>query len=114
MSNRPPGTYKRRYVDTTASSTAGSTSWPQSGGSPAPLANIVSLGATLHLLGIYFESAGTFVSKPSEVPAGETPANLTQQIAAPTWIDDVPQSIDPSTTALPFVLYYGPLGSGAR
>ena len=115
MSNRPPATYKRRYVDTSGATNAdGRTPWPQASGSPTTLTGIANLGPGLSLLGILFEGSGTFVSTPSATPSGVTAATLSQQIPAAMWVDDVPVSIDPSTTALPLVLYWGPLGVGAR
>jgi hypothetical protein len=113
MSQRPPATWIERYHSTAANdTTGGATAWPQLSGSPTTLSTQRSGG--LFLQSIEFEAAGNFVATPSSAPNGATPATVTQPIPGPKSVDYAPQSIDPSTTALPFTLYYGPLGVGAR
>jgi hypothetical protein len=111
--SRPPATDKVRYTATDGSTSGGSTAWPQLSPGPgaAPLTNIGTRGA-LHLQGIFFEAAGTFVSIPVGAPAGAT--NISQAVPQWAFFSELPGSIDPTTTALPFVLYYGPLGPGGR
>jgi hypothetical protein len=113
MSNRPPATYIERYVDTTGVTSNGSSAWPQSNSAPTTLTNIATRG-TLHLQGILFEAGGTFVATPSAWPIEGTAVPIAQAVVASGFYEQVPTSIDPSTTAFPLVLYYGPLGLGAR
>jgi len=83
--------------------------WPQLGGPTPDVLKVTSKATNGHVQGIYFETAGTLVCK----LFGDA-AMVTMAVPQFGFFPIVPSAIDPTTTALPFVIFYGPLGPGGR
>jgi hypothetical protein len=110
MSQRPPSTYQITVSGQGAGNSSDATNFTLGAGETAVPGAI----GQLHLQGILFLAGGSFVYRPSAPPAGWTPADLTVVLPAAMFWDVIPGQISGTTTALPFVLCYGPLGPGGR
>jgi len=116
MSLRPPSTYRIRVTAQLAAGSSDSANFTlaASGESKVPL----TIGADLHLQGVYFEAAAdglNYIATPSSLPAGVTaPHNITTVVSGPSFLEFVDATINNATTAFPFQLCYGPLGPGGR
>lgn len=112
MSQRPPSPYPILVTGAGAGNSSDAANFTLAAGLNAvPL----KLGPNLHLQGILFLGAGNFICRPSDQPSGWTPADITVPIPSAMFWDIIPGKINGTgTTALPFVLCYGPLGPGAR
>jgi hypothetical protein len=110
MSQRPPSTYQI-YVSGQGSGGTSDVAHFELGTGET---NVPEAIGDLRLQGVLFLAAGNIVYRPSVAPSGWTPADITIPLPAPTWWEMIPGQISGTSTALPFVLCYGPLGIGGR
>lgn len=115
MSLRPPAQYWIRVTGTGAGNSSDATRFTLAASGDSPVPGTIG---NLSLQGVYFESGANglnFIATPQTLPPGVTgPQNVTEPVPAPSFLEKLPATINASTTAFPFQLWYGGLGPEGR